>query len=47
MDNLLPTLSNILFAKRILFPASFALVAYVGLILGGTGWVFGGRGEQG
>lgn len=40
MDSLLPTLSNILFSKRIFFPAGFALVACVGIIVDGTGWIF-------
>lgn len=36
MDSLLSTPSNILFAKRIFFPASFALVADVAIILDGA-----------
>lgn len=47
MDNLLATSSNILLAKRIFFPASFALVAFVGIILDGAGQIFGGRGRAG
>lgn len=47
MDSLLPALSNILFSKRIFFPAGFALVACVGIIVDGTGGIFCGTEGQG
>lgn len=39
--------SNILFSKRIFFPAGFALVACVGIIVDGTGGIFCGTEGQG